>query len=79
MIARDGIKKWVQLLEPMISWMNSKKEHFMVAGLDSFCVIFEKSDDRVHLLVPKMMKALYEMFTREDVRYKFLHNFIDFG
>lgn len=63
------MKKWNQLLEPMITWMNSNKEHFIQAGLDSFCVIFEKSDDRIHLLVPKMMKVLYQMFTREDVYY----------
>jgi hypothetical protein len=67
MIRKDGVKKWHHMLEPMVKWMNSKNEVFMVAGLDSFCVIFEQCDEDIHILVPNLMKALYDMFTKPDV------------
>jgi hypothetical protein len=61
------VAKWKQLLEPMMDWMNSKKEKFMVAGLDTFCVILENGADDFYVLIPKLMGSLYSMFTNEKV------------
>lgn len=50
-----------------MDWMNSKKEKFMVAGLDTFCVILENGADDFYILVPKLMTTLYSMCTNEKV------------
>lgn len=67
MIQRDGIEKWKDLLEPMINWMNSEQINSIPSGLDTFCVIIETCDDRVHALFPKLIQTLYKMYTRAEV------------
>lgn len=67
MVKRDGVETWKDLLEPMINWMNSKKPNSVVSGLDTFCIILSECDDRVHLILPKLIPALFEMFPRADV------------
>lgn len=52
-----------------MDWMNSKKEKFMIAGLDTFCVVLENGSDDFHLLIPKLMGVLYSMFTNENVSF----------
>ena len=50
-----------------MDWMNSKKEKFMVAGLDTFCVMLENGADDFYILIPKLMSTLYSLFTNEKV------------
>ena len=60
----------------MMDWMNSKKEKFMVAGLDTFCVILENGSDDFHILIPNLMGALYNMFTRDNVSCSEIYVFL---
>jgi len=68
LVAKEGAQKWVEMLDPMIEWMANNPEAFMTAGLDTFCSILEKSDENLHVLVPKILRILYKVFTeREDI------------
>lgn len=67
MIKRDGMTSWKELLEPMVNWMNSDQPNAVVSGLDTFCMILNEADDRVHVILPKLIPALYKMFARADV------------
>ena len=67
MIKRDDMMQWKDLLEPMINWMSSNQKNAIQSGLDTFCVILNEMDDRVHVILPKLIPTLYKMSMKADV------------
>jgi len=47
--------------------MGTKEIDNIVAGLTSFIIILEKADDSIYPLSPKLLSALFQIFTKPEV------------
>ncbi len=73
---RDGIDMWANPLKELIGWMQTEDTNVMETGLELFCILFAKQDNRLHIIVPRIMPALFNMFTFEEVRILLIKKFL---
>lgn len=57
---RDGVEIWANPLKELIGWMqNNEDVKIIESGLEFFCNIFSKMDNRINIIVPQLMPTLF--------------------
>ena len=51
-ILRDGMDIWVVPLRNLVGLFQSDNVAVLESGLDLFCILFSKMDNRINLVVP---------------------------
>jgi len=68
LMMQDGAELWMKYLEELIKWMGIDNLGKIQAGLQCLIIIFEEIDDSIYPLAPKLLMALFQIFTKPDVR-----------
>ena len=53
----------MEYLQELLRWMGTTEVENIIAGLTSFIIILEKSDHSIYPLAPKLLSALFQIFT----------------
>jgi hypothetical protein len=70
LIKQDGTDVWEPLLKEIIEWMCNEDNTIIEAALECLCIIFAKTDNRIHVVVPPLMQNLLKMFMFPDLTEK---------
>ena len=63
----EEAKIWMDYLKELLKWMGTEDMNNVVAGLTSLIIIIEKADDSIYPLTPKILKMLFQIFTKPEV------------
>ena len=68
LIEQEGVSYWENHLLEIVAWMASSEDPAVVnAACEALCYIFQKTDDRMSFMCPKLLPVLYQIFTLPDV------------
>ena len=68
LIEQEGVSEWGLHLLEIVAWMVSTEEPAIInAACEAMCTIFQKTDDRMSFMCPKLLPAFYQVFTLPDV------------